>query len=275
MIDDVYYLNLIKKLPLAKTTYIIYNNDAIYNKKQSNNMTFYEILTKPEEYEKKLFLNHDIPERRNFTVFRSLFLNNDNLFDNHEILKKKWTELFYKYDIKKEVEVVDWIMIMLMKIEIPDELLLFDMYRRHPPFRGGDLWKVELLKNDQEPTDLKSNYIKNRILYLNDYKTYLSYGMLRIQLDDKIILPNRNYLFEGFDSRQTFNAWANKVVQKYLPSMTIHKFRHSFLRSKLFDLPNETIAAMMGHSIEEQLIYAYGYQYENHRKGILKWSCLW
>jgi integrase len=107
-----------------------------------------------------------------------------------------------------------------------------------------------------------------------NYKTCGTYGELKIKLDDRIILPDREYLF-NFKTRSAYTIWANSVVKKYFPTMTLHKFRHSFLRSKMFLLPNPIIARMMGHSMEQQLIYAYGYQFSKWYTDVMEWKCPW
>jgi hypothetical protein len=173
----------------------------------------------------------------------------------------------HRKHITKEVDVIDWWFIMQKNtFDSEDERLLFDMHRRIPPLRSGDLWNISLNSRDSK------NYIINGILHLNEYKTYSTYGEIKIKLDDKIKLPDRKKLFD-FKTRDLYIQWANSIVRKYFPTMTLHKFRHSFLRSKINSLPDPIIARMMCHSMEQQLIYAHGYQFNNWYKIPMEWQC--
>lgn len=296
--SDDYYISLLENTSLSNNTKKQYINTI---KKYQNEMTIHEIIHNPYTYE--LSINN--PKKHHFACFLHCISDRE--------LYQKWKELVDKYDIKKEIgEVVDWwLIIQKTTFDNEDEKLLFDMHRLIPPLRSGDLWKIKLERNGQppeskplselecsgqppeskrseqsleskpleQPPEIKLPEVNRivcstRILHMVNYKTCGTYGELKIKLDDRIILPDREYLF-NFKTRSAYTIWANSVVKKYFPTMTLHKFRHSFLRSKMFLLPNPIIARMMGHSMEQQLIYAYGYQFSKWYTDVMEWKCPW
>lgn len=221
------------------------------------------------EYTKKI-MNADIDDKKKQKWINILERNNMKIpekWKRDEFGCFNFLTGEHKKYLEKEVDVIDWWLIIQKKtFDNEDERLLFDMHRRIPPLRSGDLWNVSLNSRDSK------NFIIDSVLHLNEYKTFITYGEIKIKLDDKIILPDRKKLF-NFKTREAYITWANSIVKKYFPTMTLHKFRHSFLRSKINQLPDPIIARMMCHSMDQQMIYAYGYQFENWYKAPMEWQC--
>jgi hypothetical protein len=165
-----------------------------------------------------------------------------------------------------------------------DDRLIYLFYTLQPPRRNDDVYLINIKKinSDEEVNynilNAKENYIivdednnPNEIVY-NKYKTYKIYGKQSIMITNnnlKEIIKNYIYryslndgdkLFRKFSSSATFNVAIKRIFSKiYSKKITLSNIRYSYI---IWDLRTtrsinylSNLAAMMGHSAEEQQLY--------------------
>jgi len=165
-----------------------------------------------------------------------------------------------------------------------DDRLIYLFYTLQPPRRNDDVYLINIKKiNSGEEVNYnilnaKENYIivdednnPSEIVY-NKYKTYKIYGKQSIMITNnnlKEIIKNYIYryslndgdkLFRKFSSSATFNVAINRIFSKiYSKKITLSNIRYSYI---IWDLRTtrsinylSNLAAIMGHSAEEQQLY--------------------
>jgi len=165
-----------------------------------------------------------------------------------------------------------------------DDRLIYLFYTLQPPRRNDDVFLINIKKinNGEEINynilNAKENYIivdednnPSEIVY-NKYKTYKIYGKQSIMITNnnlKEIIKNYIYryslndgdkLFRKFSSSATFNVAIKRIFSKiYSKKITLSNIRYSYI---IWDLRTtrsinylSNLAAMMGHSAEEQQLY--------------------
>jgi len=165
-----------------------------------------------------------------------------------------------------------------------DDRLIYLFYTLQPPRRNDDVYLINIKKiNSGEEVNYnilnaKENYIivdednnPSEIVY-NKYKTYKIYGKQSIMITNnnlKEIIKNYIYryslndgdkLFRKFSSSATFNVAIKRIFSKiYSKKITLSNIRYSYI---IWDLRTtrsinylSNLAAIMGHSAEEQQLY--------------------
>jgi len=165
-----------------------------------------------------------------------------------------------------------------------DDRLIYLFYTLQPPRRNDDVYLINIKKinSDEEVNynilNAKENYIivdednnPSEIVY-NKYKTYKIYGKQSIMITNnnlKEIIKNYIYryslndgdkLFRKFSSSATFNVAIKRIFSKiYSKKITLSNIRYSYI---IWDLRTtrsinylSNLAAIMGHSAEEQQLY--------------------
>ena len=206
-----------------------------------------------------------------------------NIFLNNVLQEKRKLNEIDKGDEGKIIDLDKTIILSnLNKLENIKDKLIYSLYTLFPARR--EEWRFSKITTETDKEKLKdpvNNYLilsKPKRVIFNDYKTYKTYGQQDIEITDNDLndiideyiirnnLKNNDYLFSlerdkrEVISQSNFSKLISKVFNKiYNIPITIRFLRISWVSNLLKRNPTikqrEILAALMGHSIEEQSKY--------------------
>ena len=206
-----------------------------------------------------------------------------NIFLNNVLQEKRKLNEIDKGDEGKIIDLDKTIILSnLNKLENIKDKLIYSLYTIFPARR--EEWRFSKITTETDKEKLKdpvNNYLilsKPKRVIFNDYKTYKTYGQQDIEITDNDLndiideyiirnnLKNNDYLFSlerdkrEVISQSNFSKLISKVFNKiYNIPITIRFLRISWVSNLLKRNPTikqrEILAALMGHSIEEQSKY--------------------
>jgi len=309
---DSYYIDFIRNTKFLKdvTKNIYFKKLAIIQKEICPGSSIENIINNPDIFKKNLEIYANKTKGRlgdslghhsrdmMVSALMSLFLYNQQLkedkYEKYMELKKVQDEIrlpiVNKYNSneptkKQQESYVSFEEILKVRDSLKPgtmERLLLYMYSEIPPVRS-DYYHTKIYR-EIPPTFGTSaeNHIvinkKNPFLVLEKYKTAKTYGLLVIDLPQKLVNEierslveyPRDYLFisplgNPFDKQNTFNKWANRVLKKLFnkKNFTLSMLRHIYISRRDLKLEEksgleqEQIAKLMGHSIGQQRKYLW------------------
>jgi integrase len=232
------------------------------------------------------------------TVIISLFLYNQQLKEDKYELYMEWKKIHdeirepinNKYNSneptpKQKESYVSFDDVLKMRDSLKPgsmERLLLMMYTEIPPVRS-DYYHTRIYREIPPTfgTSTENHIVLNKkspFLVLEKYKTAKTYGLIVIDLPQKLVNEieislveyPRNYLFTSplgnpFDKENTFNKWANRILKRLFnkKNITLSMLRHIYISRRDLKLEEKSgleqqqIAKLMGHSIEQQRKYLW------------------
>ncbi len=230
-----------------------------------------------------------------FSAIISLFIYNQAMQEKEFDLFNKWKSLHseirkpinekYKSNVptkRQEDAYVPYNGIVEMRDSLPigsPERLLLSMYTEIPPVRS-DYYKTRIFKSMPKDVKTNENFIvlnEKPILILEKYKTVKTYGVITIdipeklksEIEDSLRIKPREYLFvsssgKPYEKENSFNRWANRTLQSlFNKGFTLSMLRHIYISRRDLKLEEKSglvqddIAKLMGHSVEQQRRYLW------------------
>ena len=224
-------LNFTKIKDLDKTKEVLEHLQEMPVNKRKTRLSALTVLTGKDQYREQMLkdinkFNGDVKEQKKSKNEKEAWMSQESINKIFDRLKKRASVLYKKENrtMKELQEIQDFVM-----------LALFTLIK---PRRAMDFTEMKIKNIDTK----KHNYIKNKNMIFNIYKTSKNKGVDIIEIPKKLKLilnkwvkinPTEHLLFDSKKNKLTsvkVNQRFNKIMGK--PNFSVNMFRHIFLTDK-------------------------------------------
>lgn len=224
-------LNFTKIKDLDKTKEVLEHLQEMPVNKRKTRLSALTVLTGKDQYREQMLkdinkFNGDVKEQKKSKNEKEAWMSQESIEKIFDRLKKRASVLYKKENrtMKELQEIQDFVM-----------LALFTLIK---PRRAMDFTEMKIKNIDTK----KHNYIKNKNMIFNIYKTSKNKGVDIIEIPKKLKLilnkwvkinPTEHLLFDSKKNKLTsvkVNQRFNKIMGK--PNFSVNMFRHIFLTDK-------------------------------------------
>ena len=244
---------------LDKTKQVLEHLQEMPVNKRKTRLSALTVLTGKDEYREQMLkdinkFNGDVKEQKKSKNEKEAWMSPEAINKIFERLKKRASVLYKKENrsMKELQEIQDFVLVALFTLI--------------PPRRAMDYTEMKIKNIDTK----KNNYIKNKNMIFNIYKTSKNKGVDIIEIPKKLKLilnkwvkinPTEHLLFDSKKNKLTsvkVNQRFNKIMEK--PNFSVNMFRHIFLTDKYKDTMKEMKEMEedlkdMGSSIKQATTY--------------------
>jgi integrase len=231
-------LNYQNVIDLNKTKQVLQHLQEMPVNKRKTRLSALVVLTNKDEYREQMLkdinkFNGDVKEQKKSKNEKEAWMQTESINKIYDRLKKRAMFLYKKENrtIKELQEIQDFILLSLFTLI--------------PPRRAMDYTEMKIKNIDQK----KDNYIKNKNMIFNIYKTSKNKGVDIIEIPKQLkmilnkwikINPSEYLLFDSNGNKLSsvkVNQRFNKIMDK--PNFSVNMFRHVYLTDKYKDTMKE------------------------------------
>lgn len=231
-------LNYQNVTDLNKTKQVLEHLQEMPVNKRKTRLSALVVFTGKDEYREQMLkdinkFNGDVKEQKKSKNEKEAWMQPESINKIYDRLKKRAMVLYKKENrtVKELQEIQDFVLLSLFTLI--------------PPRRAMDYTEMKIKNIDTK----KDNYIKNKNMIFNIYKTSKNKGVDIIEIPKQLkmilnkwikINPNEYLLFDSNGNKLTsvkVNQRFNKIMDK--PNFSVNMFRHIYLTDKYKDTMKE------------------------------------